>query len=65
MHHVGYFNYVVFHCMFTGVMSWATLHLFLFAVRTCFNFCTLVLLSSSLVPGTHQRTGSQGYHGLT
>jgi len=52
MHHVGYFNYVVFHCLFTGVMSWATLHLCLFAVRTCFNFCTLVLLSSSLVPAS-------------
>jgi hypothetical protein len=52
MHHLGYFNYMVFHCLFTGVMSWAVLHLCLYICRSFFRLCTNSLLSSPEVPGT-------------
>jgi membrane-anchored protein YejM (alkaline phosphatase superfamily) len=52
MHHLGYFNYMVFHCLFTGVMSWAVLHLCLYICRSFFRLCTNALLSSPEVPAS-------------
>jgi hypothetical protein len=56
MHHLGYFNYMVFHCLFTGAMSWAVLHLCLYICRSFFRLCTNALLSSPEVPGTAGHT---------
>jgi hypothetical protein len=50
MHHLGYFNYMVFHCLSTGVMSWAVLHLSLHSCHAFLQFFSLLLLSSPHTP---------------